>query len=444
MSQLYKELFNWIEPVMMARRLIEVYGEPGLIWLDSDKSKNGRWAILAADPIESICSRGLPNHPSALNPFELLRSIHSGHWTGWMSYEAAAWIEPQNPWKQDSMATLWMARHDPVIKFDLEKHEIWLEGVNQKRFCEISKLIKDIHLQTTYATKHLDQNKQFKGISKNEWEWITNQKEYAKKIINLKKYIDTGDIFQANLSICCKAKNSENIPSIDLFEKLRKFCPAPFSGLVVGQAEAYGEAVISTSPERFLKITSTKEIETRPIKGTRPRNPNPIEDSDLAADLVTSLKDRAENIMIVDLLRNDLGKVCQIGTIDVTQLVGLESFSKVHHLTSVITGKLNPNKTWVDALEACWPGGSITGAPKIRACKRLYEFEPIARGPYCGSFLHLNWDGQFDSNILIRSLLVEKNYLRLHAGCGIVADSNPYNESEELIWKLMPLLEALQ
>jgi len=444
MSYVYKELFDWIEPIILAKKLAELFGEPGLVWLDSDNSKNGRWVILAADPIETLCSRGLPNTPSASNPFELLRSIHTGHWTGWMSYEAAAWIEPTNPWRNDSMATLWMAKHDPIIKFDLHKHEVWIEGVNRKRFLEVSKIIQDANLLNSHIKNILAQHKQCKGIRKNEWEWITNKNEYAQKIEHLKQYIEAGDIFQANLSICCKAKKSSHISCIDLFEKLRKYCPAPFSGLVVGKDEANGEAVISTSPERFLKITPSKEIETRPIKGTRPRNTNPQKDSELAADLITSLKDRAENIMIVDLLRNDLGKICQPGTIDVTQLFGLESFSRVHHLTSVIQGKLDQKKTWVDALEACWPGGSITGAPKIRACQRLYEFEPIARGPYCGSFLHLNWDGQLDSNILIRSLLIEKDSLRLHAGCGIVADSNPYNESEELIWKLMPLIEALQ
>ncbi len=148
--------------------------------------------------------------------------------------------------------------------------------------------------------------------------------------------------------------------------------------------------------------------------------------------------------MIVDLLRNDLGKVCQPGTISVNQLVGLESFANVHHLTSVINGKLKQGKNWIDLLEGCWPGGSITGAPKLRACQRLNEFEPIARGPYCGSFLHLNWNGQFDSNILIRSIILKDSNLRIHAGCGIVADSDPNNEAEELKWKLLPLLKALE
>jgi len=146
----------------------------------------------------------------------------------------------------------------------------------------------------------------------------------------------------------------------------------------------------------------------------------------------------------VDLLRNDLGRVCVPGSINVPQLVGLESYPQVHHLTSVVTGQLPPDRSWVDLLRACWPGGSISGAPKLRACQRLAELEPVARGPYCGSLLRRDFDGSFDSSILIRSLLLHHNTLRCHAGCGIVADSDPQAEADELGWKLNPLLEALQ
>ncbi|KGG19929.1 Para-aminobenzoate synthase [Prochlorococcus marinus str. SS2] len=439
-----RELLDWVDPQIVAQKLIQIYGEPGLVWLDSDGSKNGRWIILGADPIEHICSHGLPNDPSATNPFELLRTIHSGHWSGWLSYEAGAWIEPNNPWKQDSMATLWCARHDPILKFDLYNQQLWLEGIDRKRLVEIRELLKELKASNLQKNQSLKRTKEFQGIAKEKWKWLNNKEEYAKKVATIKQYIEEGDIFQANLSTCCQTKNTANLLSIDLFKRLRQYCPSPFSGIVVATGEALGEAVISTSPERFLKVLPNQKVETRPIKGTRPRHANPKKDSEFAADLVSSLKDRAENIMIVDLLRNDLGKVCIPGTIDITQLVGLESFSKVHHLTSVIKGKLKTNKTWVDLLEACWPGGSITGAPKIRACKRLYEQESIARGPYCGSFIHLDWNGQFDSNILIRSLMVQKSSLRIYAGCGIVADSDPYSESEELTWKIMPILEALQ
>ena len=203
------------------------------------------------------------------------------------------------------------------------------------------------------------------------------------------------------------------------------------------------EALLSTSPERFLQVNAEGRVQTRPIKGTRPRNSDPGRDADLAADLVCSSKDRAENVMIVDLLRNDLGRVCQPGSIDVPQLLGLESYASVHHLTSVVEGQLKPGLTWVDLLEACWPGGSITGAPKLRACQRLHELEPTSRGPYCGSLIRLDWDGSFDSNILIRTLMRQGNTLRAHAGCGIVADSDPEGEADELLWKLQPLLNAL-
>ena len=185
------------------------------------------------------------------------------------------------------------------------------------------------------------------------------------------------------------------------------------------------------------------QVETRPIKGTRPRHSNPERDADLAAELVCSDKDRAENVMIVDLLRNDLGRVCKPGSIRVPQLLALESYASVHHLTSVVEGQLREGLGWVDLLRACWPGGSISGAPKLRACQRLHELEPTSRGPYCGSLIRIDWDGRFDSNILIRSLMRQGSTLRAHAGCGIVADSDPNGEAEELMWKLQPLLEAL-
>jgi para-aminobenzoate synthetase component 1 len=184
-------------------------------------------------------------------------------------------------------------------------------------------------------------------------------------------------------------------------------------------------------------------VETRPIKGTRPRRGDPGEDAAAAAELVSSPKDRAENVMVVDLLRNDLGRVCVPGSIRVPQLVGLESYRSVHHLTSVVEGRLRPGAGIVDLVKACWPGGSISGAPKIRACSRLSAMEPVARGPYCGSLFRLDPDGSFDSSILIRSLLVRGARFRAHAGCGIVADSDPEAEADEMGWKLDPLLDAL-
>ena len=156
--------------------------------------------------------------------------------------------------------------------------------------------------------------------------------------------------------------------------------------------------------------------------------------------MITNEKDRAENIMIVDLLRNDLSKVCEIGSIEVPEILKLESYLKVHHLTSVIRGKLKKDKSWVDLLIACWPGGSITGAPKLRSCQRLFEIEKCGRGPYCGSFIKVDWNGEFDSNILIRSFIVKNKKIKISAGCGIVVNKERKNKHKEISWNICHLL----
>ncbi len=436
----------WIEPSLLVQNLVKTWGEEGLVWLDGDGSKLGRWVILGVDPINHIYCDGLPSKESTKNPFEELNNLEPGHWTGWLSYEAGAWLEPKNSWKSDQMAMLWMVSHDPVIKFDLQLQQLWLEGCNKKRLDQFDHWLQAISKEkTNLEMQKLDLSSKHEiKIPLENWKWLTNRDEYSSNVKAIKELIAQGDIFQANLTACCITSVPKKQIALELFLRLKAHSPAPFSGLVIGTAEASGQAVISRSPERFLKVLPSGEVETRPIKGTRPRHQNPIKDADLVGDLICSPKDRAENIMIVDLLRNDLGKVCKPGSIIVPQLVGLESYRQVHHLTSVIQGSLIENKTWVDLLKACWPGGSISGAPKLRACERLNEIEPTSRGPYCGSLMHLDWDGRFDSSIVIRSLILHGETLRAHAGCGIVADSCPQREAEELTWKIMPLLQALE
>ena len=282
------------------------------------------------------------------------------------------------------------------------------------------------------------------GIAAHQWRWHSDRDTFAEGVRQIRERIADGDLFQANLTACCSTPWPQQRSALDVFLHLRRRCPAPFGGLLIGDGAAACQAVLSTSPERFLHVDPNGWVETRPIKGTRPRDSDASNDAAQAAELICSAKDRAENVMIVDLLRNDLGRVCQPGTIQIPQLLGLESYAAVHHLTSVIQGRLRDGLNWVDLLEACWPGGSITGAPKLRACQRLHELEPVSRGPYCGSIIRRDWDGHFDSNILIRSLMRRGDTLRVHAGCGIVADSEPDNEADELGWKLEPLLEALR
>jgi len=436
---------QWEPPEQVAYRLIQEWGEAGFVWLDGDGSDLGRWVTIAVNPLEQFCSKGLGNSEKYTNPFKILRKLTPGHWTGWLSYEAACWTEPQNPWQTSSMATLWIASHDPILKFDLQKKKLWLEGNDEKRLSIMEKfLIKTFNQKLSNPDNDVTtQREKVNSIPLESWKWRLTNQEYSEKVDEIKKWISNGDIFQANLTTSCQALLPEPMSVIDVYSKLKKCSPAPFAGVIIGDKMAKGEAIISTSPERFLKALPSGEVETRPIKGTRPRDRDPEKDANWAAELICSQKDHAENVMIVDLLRNDLGRVCKPGSIKVPQLLVLESYSQVHHLTSVVKGRLKTNKTWIDLLEACWPGGSVTGAPKLRACKRLYELEPTARGPYCGSILNINWDGVLDSNILIRSLMIKESSITAHAGCGIVADSDSQKEAEEMNWKLMPLLQAL-
>lgn len=427
----------WHAPVDLAPRLAAEWGASGLVWLDGDGTDRGRFVTLAVDPVEQHCCRGGPDAPHGQDPFSVLRQLGPGHWCGWLSYEAAAWTEPGNPWHSDAMANLWIVRHDPVLRFDLQQQQMWIEGTDQSRLQRLERWLCKVDPDTPITTPSI-------GINLGEWHWHSDRRSFADGVRRIRELIASGDLFQANLTACCSTTWPEGRSPLELFLHLRRRCPAPFGGLLIGAGDAIDEAVLSTSPERFLRVDPEGHVETRPIKGTRPRHGEASRDADLAAELVCSPKDRAENVMIVDLLRNDLGRVCKPGSIQVPQLLGLESYAAVHHLTSVVEGTLRNELGWVDLLEACWPGGSITGAPKLRACQRLHDLEPTSRGPYCGSLIRQDWDGQFDSNILIRSLMRRGNRLRAHAGCGIVADSDPNDEAEELTWKLQPLLEALQ
>jgi len=428
--------FNyWIEPEFIAHFLASRFGEEGLSWLDSNGIENAEYSFIGINP-KTIISL---NNDDSDNPFEKLTQIDQGFWMGWLSYEAGSWIEPKNAWQKSDMATLWIASYDPIIKFNILKKEITIEGTNLNEIEEYQELIDEINVKEIKE-----------GLNKNLFFDFTKLnldmkgKKFRDDVLKLKKLISQGDIFQANLTTQIEIENSEEYKYLDIYSKIRSKLKSPFGGVIIGNMGGEKEGVLSTSPERFLKTSYDGYVETRPIKGTRPRDTNEKIDALNAIDLITNEKDRAENIMIVDLLRNDLGKVCETGSVIVTELLKLESYTKVHHLTSVIRGKIQKKKSWIDILKACWPGGSITGAPKVRACQRIYELEGFDRGPYCGSFLKLDWNGELDSNILIRSFILKKKKIKIYAGCGIVNDSIPLKENQELNWKLLPLIDALK
>ena len=428
--------FNyWIEPEFIAHFLASRFGEKGLSWLDSNGIENAEYSFLGVNPKTIISSK----NNNSDNPFEKLEQIDQGFWIGWLSYEAGSWIEPNNSWRESEIATLWIASYDPIIKFNILKKEITIEGTNLNEIEEYKKLIDEMNIQKIKdgITKSLIFDFSKLNLDK-------KGEKFRENVLKIKKLISQGDIFQANLTTQVEIETSEEYKYLDIYSKIRRKLKAPFGGVIVGNIGGEKEGVLSTSPERFLKTTYDGYIETRPIKGTRPRDKNKKIDALNAIDLITNEKDRAENIMIVDLLRNDLGKVCETGSVKVTELLKLESYPKVHHLTSVIRGKIDEKKSWIDILKACWPGGSITGAPKVRACQRIYELEEFDRGPYCGSFLKLDWDGALDSNILIRSFMLKEKRIKIFAGCGIVNDSIPSTENEELNWKLLPLIDSLR
>lgn len=253
-----------------------------------------------------------------------------------------------------------------------------------------------------------------------------NRKDYYHAFDKIQHYIREGDCYQVNLAKRFEV-DAQGEPWA-VYQALRQQNPAPFSAYF----SMPHVALLSSSPERLLKMKD-QHVETKPIKGTRPRDLKDVKrDKMLADELQSSIKDRAENVMIIDLLRNDLGKVCELGSIKVPTPFELESFATVHHLVSTITGNLAEHHDATSLLRACFPGGSITGAPKLRAMEIIEELEPHQRGIYCGSIAYIDFDGTMDSNITIRTLVYSDNRLRFWAGGGIVADSQADAEYQEI------------
>lgn len=267
---------------------------------------------------------------------------------------------------------------------------------------------------------------------------------YMERVRRCQDYIAAGDIYQANLShrfsVTHAQPDEQDQLRTDLaiYERLRRMNPSPFSGLLRFETAR----LISSSPERLVRLEG-RHADTRPIAGTRPRGADALDDQRLIHELRANEKERAEHIMLVDLERNDLGRVCGFGSVQVDELMALEQYSHVTHLVSHITGTLKEQATGFDLLKAMFPGGTITGVPKIRCMEIIDELEPVRRGPYTGSMGYLSWSGDLDFNILIRTLLMTKHAGYLQVGAGIVADSDPAREYEETIHKAQAFLSAL-
>ncbi|WP_368192827.1 aminodeoxychorismate synthase component I [Aeromonas sp. s8] len=271
------------------------------------------------------------------------------------------------------------------------------------------------------------------------WQSNMSRAEYGEKFSRIQEYLAAGDCYQINLTQRFSAPyQGDEWQAYCLLATANK---APFSAFI----RLPESALLSLSPERFLLLDG-RHIETKPIKGTRPRHPDPATDRQVARELAQADKDRSENLMIVDLLRNDIGRVSRPGSVSVPHLFAVESFPAVHHLVSTIHGELDAHWQGVDLLRACFPGGSITGAPKIRAMEIIEELEPQRRNAYCGSIGYLSQHGRMDTSICIRTLIAEAGHLHCWAGGGIIADSDAdseYQETYDKVARILPPLSAL-
>jgi para-aminobenzoate synthetase component 1 len=259
---------------------------------------------------------------------------------------------------------------------------------------------------------------------------------YRRAVDRAIEYIRAGDLFQVNLAQ--RLLHPARTSSVELYCRLRECNPAPFAAYF----DAGAWQICSASPERFLRVQEG-HVETRPIKGTRPRAAAPADDRRAADMLLASAKDRAENVMIVDLLRNDLSRTCRPDSVRVSQLCGLESYASVHHLVSAVEGELRDDRTPLDLLGTCLPGGSVTGAPKVRAMEIISELEPTARGAYCGALGYIGVDGQMDTSVLIRTITAGRGWWQVPVGGGIVAQSDPDEEYAETWHKAVGMLRAI-
>ncbi|HTQ39024.1 MAG TPA: anthranilate synthase component I family protein [Pirellulales bacterium] len=441
---------------------------PHCIFFDSamPDAHVGRYSFLAADPFEVLGADAedasawnrirqrlnrftTPSLPD-LPPFQ-------GGAAGLFSYDLSRSLErlPEPRCDEFALPALTLGFYDVVLAYDHQTEQAWIisQGFPEcdprmrhrrakNRAAQMQRLLEAGQLPAVnvHSPQHVlpasSLAPQFPVGSIRNLTSNFSPGGYLKMVRRGIEYIYAGDVFQVNLAqrLLCPARGD----SISLYLRLRERNPAPFAAYFdLGEFQ-----IISASPERFLKVREGY-VETRPIKGTRPLSGEIHADQNAARELLASEKDRAENVMIVDLLRNDLSRVCQYHSVQVADLCRLERFAFVQHLVSVVQGKLRPECGPLDLLRAAFPGGSVTGVPKIRAMQIITELEPTARGAYCGALGYIGFDGAMDSSILIRTITAGRGWWQLPVGGGIVAESDPQREYEETWAKAQGLLRAL-
>jgi anthranilate/para-aminobenzoate synthase component I len=368
-----------------------------------------------------------------------------GGWVGFLGYEASALFENITLNSSQDIPDLSFMEVERLFVYDHKTQTLKfiLSGKNRIKDSdyedfswEIKRIWKDV--QRAIEKIRLSQpTKKEKCLSPEQLKSYSNKSEYMQKVDQAKAYICEGDIYQANISQ--KFEIPFDKEPLALYQRLRKVNPSPFSGFL----KFDDLSLVSSSPERLIKVSGDK-IESRPIAGTRPRSSIAEKDEALTAELLLNDKERAEHLMLVDLERSDLGRLCEAGTVEVTDFMLLEKYSHVSHIVSNISGCLLPNRSVFEILKAVFPGGTITGCPKIRCMEIINELEPVQRGPYSGSFGYIGYAPYMDLNIIIRSIIVNNGNASFHVGAGIVADSVPENEYQETLDKAAAMLEALE
>jgi len=455
-----------LPPLDPATVFAALAGEDGAMLLDGGAADQGRarYSVIVIDPFAWLEATGrLVRRDGQIlvtDPFtalaDLLRPCRrramaglppfQGGAVGLLGYELGGWLErlpPPRPQGLD-LPDMALGLYDTVAVFDHRTRQGWVLSGGERepdaaRRPAVARTLAE-RLRDRLLAAPVAAPKPGPILRPPGWRAEFTPAAYRAAIARILDYIAAGDIYQANMTQRFLGRLAPGASAWDAYRALQPRTAAPFSAFLnLGR----GRALASGSPERFLALDADGRIETRPIKGTRPRHADPAQDAALAAELLASAKDRAENLMIVDLLRNDLSRVAEIGSVSVPSLWGLESYRTVHHLTSVVTGRLRPGLGPVDLLRAAFPGGSVTGAPKIRAMEIIHALEPARRGAYCGSVAWIGWDGAMDSSIIIRTAAVAGNLIQVQAGGGIVADSDPEAEYQESLTKARALLTAI-
>lgn len=387
---------------------------------------------------EALSAPDMTPHPD-LGPFQ-------GGWAGLLGYELGHAFEalPETgsaAWP-DTWPDVWLGLYDTLAVFDAESQQAWVLSWGLTQASQLDHALAEQRAQSLANLIESAQPLKPRAVDAPTTLALRPMQSRAEVEVQIARaidYIRAGDIFQANISARFSGQLEHGDTPFDLFSRLMGRHPSPFAAyLSLGN-----KIVASHSPERFISRSSSGLLETRPIKGTATRHKDPIQDARNAQILLGSEKDRAENLMIVDLMRNDIARVCEAGSVKVPRLCDLESFSTVHHLVSEVRGQQKPELGFFDALRSCFPPGSITGAPKVRAMEIISELEDEPRGPWCGSMIRVGFDGAADSNVLIRTAACQKWDDRWHidarAGAGIVADSEPSQEYEEILVKARAL-----